>query len=127
MKKFLEIALGVIVALGGFVDIGDLVFSTQAGANFGYQLLWALAVGLLGIIVYTEMAGRVAAVTKMPVFSVIRNFYHPKVGWLTLIGSMLLNVLTCAAEIGGVALALQLLSDLPYQLLIVTVLLALIL
>ncbi|MBI4034616.1 Nramp family divalent metal transporter [Candidatus Saccharibacteria bacterium] len=119
--------MGVIVALGAFVDIGDLVFATQAGASYGYQLLWALAIGVIGIIVYIEMAGRVAAVTKKAVFDVIRSHYGRYWGWTTLVGSSLLNILTCAAEIGGVALALQFISDLPYHLLIVAALLALIL
>jgi manganese transport protein len=126
MNKFLEIGLGIMVALGGFIDIGDLVFATQAGANFGYQLLWALAIGVLGIMIYAEMCGRVTMVIKKPVFEVIRDHYNARWGWTTLVGSLLLNVLTCAAEIGGIALALQLLSDLPYVLLIFVALLGLI-
>ena len=35
MKRILAIALGVLTAIGGFVDIGDLVASSQAGARFG--------------------------------------------------------------------------------------------
>ncbi|HWI22759.1 MAG TPA: hypothetical protein VNT22_09120, partial [Baekduia sp.] len=64
MKKVLQIALGIIAAIGGYLDIGDLVFNTQAGALYGYQLLWALPVGLLGIMVFAEMSGRVAAIAK---------------------------------------------------------------
>jgi Mn2+/Fe2+ NRAMP family transporter len=127
MKKILGLTLGILVALGGFVDIGDLVFNTQAGAAFGYQLLWVVPIGVLGIMVFTEMCGRVATVTGQPVFSLIRQHYNPKLGWFTLVSSLLLNILTCAAEIGGVALAIQLLTDLPYQLLILIVLLALLL
>jgi manganese transport protein len=127
MKKILEIGLGIIVALGTFVDIGELVFATQSGAKFGYQLLWAVGLGVLGSMVYAEMSGRVASVTKKAVFDIIRTDYGPRFGWTALIGSLFLSVLTCAAEIGGVALALQILSDLPYELLIVTAVLALIL
>jgi len=127
MKKILEIGLGIMVALGGFVDIGDLVFSTQAGAKFGYELLWALLIGVIGIIVYIEMAGRVTTVTKKPVFDLVQRTLHPKLGWAALIGSLLMNILTCAAEIGGIALGLQLLSGLSYDLLILCAVLALIL
>ena len=66
MKQFLQIALGILSAIGGFVDIGDLVFNTQAGATFGFQLLWVVVIGVVGIIVYSEMCGRVAAVSKRP-------------------------------------------------------------
>ena len=64
MKTVFSIALGILAAIGGFVDIGDLVFNTAAGAKFGYQLLWVVAVGVVGIIVYSEMCGRVAAVSN---------------------------------------------------------------
>ena len=41
MKSVFGIALGILAAIGGFVDIGDIVFNVAAGATFGYQLLWA--------------------------------------------------------------------------------------
>ena len=47
MKQFLQIALGILSAIGGFVDIGDLVFNTQAGATFGFQLLWVVVIGVI--------------------------------------------------------------------------------
>jgi Mn2+/Fe2+ NRAMP family transporter len=118
MKNFLAIALGILSAIGGFVDIGDLVFNTQAGATFGFQLLWVVVVGVVGIIVYSEMCGRVAAVAKRPVFDLVRERAGFGAGLSTLIASQLVNLLTCAAEIGGVAICLQLLSGLPYRLLI---------
>jgi manganese transport protein len=126
VKKLFGLALGIIASLGGFVDIGDLVFGSQAGAKFGYSLLWALLVGLIGIMIYGEMSGRVAAVAKLTVFDIIRRDYPPKLGFLTLVLSNLVNLLTCAAEIGGVALILQLLSGYSYQLLIIAVMLGLI-
>ena len=73
VKNVLAVALGILSAIGGFVDIGDLVFNTQAGATFGYQLMWVVVVGVVGIIVYSEMCGRVAAVSKRPVFDLVRE------------------------------------------------------
>jgi manganese transport protein len=119
MKKLLGITLGILASLGGFVDIGDLVFGAQAGAKFGYSLLWALVLGLAGIMIYGEMSGRVAAVAKLTVFDIIRRDFPPKLGFITLILSNIVNLMTCAAEIGGVALILQLLSGFSYQLLII--------
>ena len=57
LKSVLAIALGIMSAIGGFVDIGDLVFNTQAGAIFGFQLLWVVVIGVGGIIVFSEMCG----------------------------------------------------------------------
>ena len=118
LKNFLAIALGILSAIGGFVDIGDLVFNTQAGATFGFQLLWVVVIGVVGIIVYSEMCGRVAAISKRPVFDLVRERTGFGAGLATLIASEVVNLLTCAAEIGGVAITLQLLSGLPYRLLI---------
>ena len=119
MRKIFQIALGILAAVGGFVDIGDLVFNVEAGAKFGYQLLWVIVVGVVGIIVYSEMCGRVAAVSKRPVFDAIRERLGFGVGLGALIASEIVNLMTLAAEVGGVALALQLLSGLSYYALIV--------
>jgi len=119
VKKPLQIALGILAAIGGFVDIGDLVFNVEAGASFGYQLLWVVVVGVVGIIVYSEMCGRVAAVAKRPVFDAIRERLGFGVGFGALVSSEIVNLMTLAAEVGGMALVLQLLSGLPYRALIV--------
>jgi len=118
VKNVLAVALGIMSAIGGFVDIGDLVFNTQAGAIFGFQLLWVVVIGVVGIIVYSEMCGRVSAVAKRPVFDLVRERTGFGAGLATLIASEIVNLMTCAAEIGGVAICFQLLSGLPYRLLI---------
>jgi manganese transport protein len=125
VRKVLQIALGILAAIGGFVDIGDLVFTTQAGAAFGYELLWAVVVGVIGIVVYAEMCGRVAAVTGRPVMTVVRQRLGYGVGVATLATSLLLNLLTLAAEVGGVALVLQLFFDFSYSTLILVAVLTL--
>ena len=124
MKTPLNLALGILAAIGGFVDIGDLVFNTAAGATFGYQLMWVIPIGVVGIIVYSEMSGRVAAVSGKAVFDAVRERTGFTTGLLALVASEVVNLLTLAAEIGGVAIALQLLSGLPYRLLLVLAVLA---
>jgi manganese transport protein len=125
LKNVLAVALGIMSAIGGFVDIGDLVFNTQAGATFGFQLLWVVVIGVLGIIVYSEMCGRVSAMAGRPVFDLVRERAGFGAGLATLIASEVVNLMTCAAEIGGAAICLKLLSGLPYRLLIVVAVLAL--
>jgi manganese transport protein len=119
VRKVLQIALGIVAAFGGFVDIGELVFNVQAGALFGYQLLWVVPIGVLGIVTYAEMSGRVAAITKRPVFDVVRQRLGFGPGLVTLVASQVINILTVAAEVGGVALILQLLfADIPFRVLL---------
>lgn len=116
MKKLLGITLGIMTALGGFVDLGQIVFTSQAGALFGYRLVWAIGLGTLAIIVYMEMCGRVAVVAREPVFAIVRDRLGMTLGIVTLIASNLLNLLTCAAELGGLAIVIHLLTGWPEKL-----------
>jgi manganese transport protein len=81
--------------------------------------MWVIPIGVTGIIVYSEMCGRVAAVSGKAVFDAVRERTGFGVGLSALLASEVVNLLTLAAEIGGVAIALQLLSGLPYRVLLV--------
>src|SRR5690349_10747465 len=115
----LELTLGIMTAVGGFVDISELVFAAKAGSTFGYALIWVFAFGTIGIMVFSEMSGRVAAVAKQPVFNLMRHRLGLKLGLVTLGASIVSNLITCAAEIGGVALVLNYLTGWPYFLMAV--------
>jgi manganese transport protein len=114
MKRLLALALGVMTAIGGFVDIGNLVTSGITGARFGMSLTWAIVVGTIGMTLYGEMAGRVAAVAKRPVFHVIRERLGVRTSLFNLAAFVVLSMLTLAAEIGGVALVLELVTGVNY-------------
>lgn len=109
MSQMLELFLGIMTSLGGFVDIGELVFAVGAGAHFGWLLLWVVVLGTIGIILFGEMSGRMAAVLKEPTFNIVRDRYGFARGLVVLVASNFVNVLTCAAEIGGLAVVLQIL------------------
>ena len=125
MKTIFSIALGILAAIGGFVDIGDIVFNVAAGATFGYELLWAVVIGVGGIITYAEMCGRVATVSGAAVFDAVRERLGFSVGLVALVAGQLVNLMTLAAEVGGVALVLELLSGLSYRVLVVLAVVAL--
>jgi Mn2+/Fe2+ NRAMP family transporter len=112
----LELTLGIMTAVGGFVDISELVFAGKAGSTFGYALIWVFVFSTVGIMVFGEMSGRVAAVAKQPVFNLMRHRLGLKLGIVTLIASLIANLITCAAEVGGVALILNYLTGAPYML-----------
>ena len=116
MKRILSVFLGVLTAIGGFVDIGDLVANALAGARFGLSLVWVTVLGVVGICLFAEMSGRVAAVTRRGTFDLIRERLGPRAGLINLGASLLVTVLTLTAEIGGVALALELATSVNYLL-----------
>ena len=115
----LELTLGIMTAVGGFVDISELVFAAKAGSMFSYALIWVFVLGTIGMSVFGEMSGRVAAIARQPVFNLMRHRLGLKLGLLTLAGSLISTLITCAAEVGGMALILNYLTGLPYMLLAV--------
>ena len=123
MKRILEVFLGILTAMGGFVEVGELTFMMNAGSKFDYQLLWVVLLGVVGITVYGEITGRIAAVRGQAVFNVVRERAGMRLGLLTLVAATLVCLLTCAAEIGAIALVWQLLSGWPYRALLLLALL----
>jgi manganese transport protein len=111
MKKIFAVALGILTAIGGFLDIGDLVMNAVVGSRFGLALAWVVVVGIIGICLFAEMAGRVAVVSGRATFEIIRERLGPRTAGANLTASFFINLMTLTAEIGGVALALQLATD----------------
>src|SRR5215216_7332547 len=116
MQKILAVTLGILTAIGGFVDIGDIVANAESGARFGYSLVWVVLLGVIGICLYADMAGRVAAIAGRPTFDLIRERLGPRLALLNLTASVLVTALTMAAEVAGVALAIELASGVHYLL-----------
>jgi Mn2+/Fe2+ NRAMP family transporter len=116
VKQILGVTLGILTAFGGFVDIGDLVANALVGSRFGMSLAWVVVAGIIGICIFAEMSGRIAAVSGRPVFDLVRERLGPRAGLANLVASVLVNLLTLAAEIGGASLALELATGVNYLL-----------
>jgi Mn2+/Fe2+ NRAMP family transporter len=114
VKRMFEVTLGILTALGGFVDMGDFVANAETGARFGMGLAWVVVVGVIGIILYAEMAGRVAAVSRRPVFDVVRERMGARVALVNLAASFFITWLTLTAEVAGVAVVLELATSITY-------------
>src|SRR5919197_562259 len=121
MKKGMQLALGILTAMGGFFDVGNLVTGAQAGASFSFQLLWALLLGTIIVIFLVEMSGRFAAMTKKALPEAVREHLGAPMWAVPFVVLVILHVLTIAAEVGGVAFALQLLTDVPFAALAIPV------
>jgi Mn2+/Fe2+ NRAMP family transporter len=107
MKKIFQIALGIVTSVGGFLEIGSITTAAQAGASFGYQLVWSIVLGTVCVAFLVEMSGRFAAVSKHTIPDAMRerfgiNFYV--VPLFVLLG---VSLLVLGAELGGVAAALE--------------------
>ncbi|MFJ4229640.1 NRAMP family divalent metal transporter [Paenarthrobacter nicotinovorans] len=91
-----------------------MVTNAVVGSRFGMALSWVVLVGVVGICLFANMSGRVAAVSGRATFEVIRERLGARAGLANLGASFLINVMTVTAEIGGIALALQLASGVAY-------------
>jgi Mn2+/Fe2+ NRAMP family transporter len=118
VKKYFSIALGILTAIGGFVDIGDLVVNAQVGARFGLSLGSVVLLGIVGICVFAEMSGRVAVCSGRATFDLVRERLGPRMGALNLFASLAVTLMTFIAEIGGVALAVILVTSVSEFLLV---------
>jgi manganese transport protein len=121
VQKFASVALGVVTAIGGFVDIGELVTLPAAGATYRFALLWVVALSVVGAMVYAEMAGRIELASQRAVFEVMRERLGFKLGVIPVLAVIVLNVLTLSAEIAGIAFVLQLVIDVSYLWLLIPV------
>jgi Mn2+/Fe2+ NRAMP family transporter len=114
MKKMLQITLGVVTSVGGFLEIGSVTTAAQAGASFGYQLLWAILLGTICLIFLVEMSGRLAAVSKHTIVEATRARFGFPFFFVVLIGMVIVASLVLVAELGGIGLSIQILTGIGF-------------
>lgn len=114
MKKILQLTLGIVTSVGGFLEIGSVTTAAQAGARFGYQLLWAILLGTLCLIFLVEMSGRLAAVSKHTIVDAMRERFGFPFFFFVLIGMVIVAFLVLVAELGGIAFSLQILTGIRF-------------
>lgn len=115
MSAILDLVLGVVTSIGGFVEVGSISTSAQAGSEFGFQLLWAIAAATLMLAMFVEMSGRLAAVGKQTIAAAVRERFGIHYQVIPLVAELLIDVLLLTAEIGGVAIAVKLLTGIGFQ------------
>ncbi|HKP48607.1 MAG TPA: Nramp family divalent metal transporter [Gemmatimonadales bacterium] len=115
MSKLVKIALGIFTSIGGFLEVGAIATTAQAGSAFGFSLIWTIVVGTICVIFLVEMSGRLAAVSHHTIKDALRERFGPRIYMVTLVSDVLINFLVLAAEIGGMSLALQLVTGISFR------------
>src|ERR1700710_2822206 len=102
--------LSLIAILGpGFItanvdnDPGGILTYSQAGAKFGYQLLWTLIPTTIALIVVQEMAARMGAVTGKGLSDLIREEFGLRATFFTLLVLGFADFGNIIAEFAGLA------------------------
>ena len=114
VKKIASLTLGIVTSIGGFVEVGSISTSIQAGSEFGFSLLWAIAVATLFLAALAEMAGRVAAVSRRSMSAAVRERFGFNFQLVPLGAEFLIDSLLLTAELGGTAIAIKMLTGIGF-------------
>jgi len=115
VKKLLTLVLGVVTSIGGFVEAGSISTAVQAGSEFGFSLLWAIAAATLILAALSEMCGRIAATGKRTLVAGVRERLGFNFQIIPLGAELLIDLLLLTAELGSAAVALKLLTGIAFQ------------
>ncbi|WP_263418490.1 Nramp family divalent metal transporter [Terriglobus albidus] len=117
MKKFslrTRLLLFLAVLGPGFItanvdnDAGGILTYSQAGAQYGYKLLWTMIPITLALIVVQEMCARMGAVTGKGLSDLIREEFGLRMTFVMMVLLVIVNFGNVIAEFSGIAGSLQL-------------------
>jgi Mn2+/Fe2+ NRAMP family transporter len=114
MSAIVDVILGIVTSIGGFIEVGSVSTSAQAGAEFGFQLLWAIALATIMLAVMIEMSGRLAAVSRRTIDAAVRERFGISFQWVPLAAELCIDTLLFTAEIGGAAIAVKLVTGVGF-------------
>src|SRR3954465_136719 len=89
-------------------DAGGIFTYSQAGAQFGYSLLWTMIPITIALVVIQEMASRMGAVTGKGLSDLIREEFGFRVTFWLMLALVITNFGNVVAEFAGVASSLEL-------------------
>jgi Mn2+/Fe2+ NRAMP family transporter len=121
MKNLTKIGLGILTSVGGYLEVGSIGTALQAGANFRYELLWALLVGTVCIAFLIEMTGRLAAVSHHTVVDAMRKRFGFRFQAWPLAAQVVVDLFVLASELGGASLALELATNVSMRIWVIPI------
>src|SRR5467141_2053647 len=89
-------------------DAGGILTYSQAGARYGYLLLWTMIPITLALIVVQEMSARMGAVTGKGLSDLIREEFGLRTTFFIMFALVLTNFTNLIAEFAGIATSLEL-------------------
>lgn len=119
LDKLKAVGPGAVVT-ASFIGPGTITMASQAGASFGYSLLWTLVFSIIMTIILQEMAARLGIVTGEglgnAILKSIKNPTLRTVSAYLIGGSILLGSLSyIAGDLSGTSLGVEQLVNLPMQ------------
>jgi NRAMP (natural resistance-associated macrophage protein)-like metal ion transporter len=89
-------------------DAGGIFTYSQAGAQFGYSLLWTMIPITIALVVVQEMAARMGAVTGKGLSDLIREEFGFRLTFIVMVTLVVTNFGNVVAEFAGIASSMEL-------------------
>jgi manganese transport protein len=102
-----------MVASIAYVDPGNFATNIQAGAKYGYELLWVVLAANLIAMLFQALSAKLGIVTGRNLAEMCRGEFPPAVVWAMWIVSEIAAMATDLAEFLGGAIGLALLFQMP--------------
>ncbi|HAE81902.1 MAG TPA: Mn transporter [Ktedonobacter sp.] len=112
LKLFTVLGPGLIAANAGN-DAGGIATFASAGANYGYNLLWALAIAGFCLAIVQEMCARMGAITGKGLADLIREQFGVRWATLAMLALLVANTGVTVSEFLGIAASVQVLANDP--------------
>lgn len=97
----------------GYMDPGNWATDIAAGSQFGYALIWVLAMSNIMAILLQSLSARLGIVAGMDLAQACRAMFDRRVSWVLWILAEVAIAATDLAEVLGSAIGLQLLFGMP--------------
>jgi len=102
-----------VVASIAYVDPGNFATNIQAGAKYGYELLWVVFAANLIAMLFQALSAKLGIVTGRNLAEMCRDEFPPAVVWMMWVVSELAAMATDLAEFLGGAIGFALLFQMP--------------
>src|SRR5436309_5135711 len=110
LKLFTVLGPGLIAANAGN-DAGGIATFSSAGANYGYNLLWALVIAGFCLAIVQEMCARMGAITGKGLADLIREQFGVRWAALAMLALLVANTGVTVSDFLGIAASVQVLAN----------------
>src|SRR6516225_7773673 len=112
-RAWLVFAGPAVIASIAYMDPGNFATNIQAGAKYGYDLLWVVLAANLIAMLFQALSAKLGIVTGRNLAEMCRDEFPPAVVWMMWIVSELAAMATDLAEFLGGAIGFALLFQVP--------------
>jgi manganese transport protein len=112
-RGYLAFAGPAVIASIAYMDPGNFAINIQAGAKYGYGLLWVVLLANLIAMLFQALSAKLGIVTGRNLAEICRQQFPPRIVWAMWVVSEGAAMATDLAEFLGGAIGLSLLFDIP--------------